>query len=97
MESKEPDRDRTTLAAFRLSKLPLATAALDSVQNRRNHVRTTEGGRATGYASLIAVRNKLKELSTDGSHPAVTVTIKRPRSSRDHDDPQRVAQGTADT
>jgi hypothetical protein len=53
------------------------TAALDSVQHRMDHVRATEGGRATGYASLIAVRNKLKELSTGGSHPAVAVTIKR--------------------
>ncbi|GAA1600402.1 hypothetical protein GCM10009789_63290 [Kribbella sancticallisti] len=53
------------------------TAALGSVQNRMDHIRATEGGRATGYASLIAVRNKLKELSTGGSHPAVQVTIKR--------------------
>ncbi len=40
-------------------------------------VRAAEGGRASGYQSLIAVRNKLKELTTGGSHPAVTVTIKR--------------------
>jgi hypothetical protein len=53
------------------------TAALDSVQQRMDQVRATEGGRATGYASLIAVRNKLRESSTGASHPAVTVTIKR--------------------
>ena len=39
------------------------SAALASVQTRMDKVRATEGGRATGYASLIAVRNKLKELS----------------------------------
>src|SRR5207244_524538 len=53
------------------------TAALDSVQRRMDKVRSTEGGRAHGYTSLIAVRNKLKELTTGGSHPAVSVTIKR--------------------
>jgi hypothetical protein len=53
------------------------TAALDSVQQRMDHVRATEGGRATGYVSLIAVRNKLRESSTGASHQAVTVTIKR--------------------
>lgn len=52
-------------------------AALESVQARMDHVRATEGGRATGYASLIAVRNKLRESSTGASHPAVTVTIKK--------------------
>jgi hypothetical protein len=57
------------------------TAALDSVQNRMDQVRATEGGRATGYASLIAVRNKLKELTTGGSHPAVSVTIKRAKKT----------------
>src|SRR6266508_2125433 len=53
------------------------TTALDSVQNQMDHVRATEGGRATGYASLIAVRNKLRECSTGASHPAVTVTVKQ--------------------
>ncbi|NEA37562.1 hypothetical protein [Streptomyces sp. SID13031] len=53
------------------------TAALASVQLRMDKVRSTEGGRASGYTSLIAVRNKLRELTTGGSHPAVTVTIKR--------------------
>jgi hypothetical protein len=57
------------------------TAALDSVQNQMDHVRATEGGRATGYASLIAVRNKLKESSTGASHPAVAVTIKRAKKT----------------
>jgi hypothetical protein len=57
------------------------TAALSAVQERMDHVRVTEGGRATGYASLIAVRNKLKELSTGGSHPAVSVTIKRAKKA----------------
>src|SRR4051794_3091802 len=57
------------------------TAALNAVQQRMDHVRASEGGRATGYASLIAVRNKLKELSTGGSHPAVSVTIKRARKT----------------
>jgi hypothetical protein len=51
--------------------------ALASVQTQMNTVRAAEGGRASGYQSLIAVRNKLKELSTGGSHPAVSVTIKR--------------------
>jgi hypothetical protein len=51
--------------------------ALASVQTQMNTIRAAEGGRASGYQSLIAVRNKLKELSTGGSHPAVTVTIKR--------------------
>lgn len=53
------------------------TAALNAVQKHMDHVRATEGGRATGYASLIAVRNKLRECSTGTSHPAVTVTVKR--------------------
>ncbi|WP_344210515.1 hypothetical protein [Kribbella sancticallisti] len=53
------------------------TAALDSVQHRMDQVRSKEGGRATGYQSLIAVRNKLREPSTGTSHPAVTVTIKK--------------------
>ncbi|MEV4266653.1 hypothetical protein [Kribbella sp. NPDC049584] len=57
------------------------TAALNAVQTRMDHVRATEGGKATGYASLIAVRNKLKELSTGGSHPAVSVTIKRAKKT----------------
>ncbi|MEV0789386.1 hypothetical protein [Kribbella sp. NPDC050459] len=57
------------------------TAALNAVQKQMDHVRATEGGRATGYASLIAVRNKLKELSTGGSHPAVSVTIKRAKKT----------------
>ncbi|GAA1146905.1 hypothetical protein GCM10009630_51670 [Kribbella jejuensis] len=57
------------------------TAALNAVQKQMDHVRATEGGRATGYASLIAVRNKLKELSTGGSHPAVSVTIKRAKKA----------------
>lgn len=52
-------------------------AALESVQTRMDQVRATEGGRATGYQSLIAVRNKLREPSTGASHPAVTVTIKK--------------------
>ncbi|MFK4084149.1 hypothetical protein ACI2LF_08595 [Kribbella sp. NPDC020789] len=53
------------------------TAAHASVQKRMDKVRAAEGGRATGYQSLIAVRNKLKELSGGGSHPAVSVTIRR--------------------
>lgn len=53
------------------------TAALDAVQKHMDKVRETEGGRATGYQSLIAVRNKLRECSTGASHPAVTVTVKR--------------------
>ncbi len=57
------------------------TAALHAVQQHMDHVRATEGGRATVYASLIAVRNKLKELSTGGSHPAVSVTIKRAKKA----------------
>jgi len=57
------------------------TAALNTVQNRMDHVRATEGGRATGYASLIAVRNKLRECSTGASHPAVTVTVKRAKKT----------------
>ncbi|WP_406048208.1 hypothetical protein [Kribbella sp. NBC_00889] len=57
------------------------TAAHDSVQDHMNQVRATEGGRATGYQSLIAVRNKLKEVSTGGSHPAVSVTIKRAKKT----------------
>jgi hypothetical protein len=57
------------------------TAALNAVQKQMDQVRATEGGRATGYASLIAVRNKLKELSTGGSHPAVSVTIKRAKTA----------------
>ncbi|TCC46053.1 hypothetical protein E0H75_30625 [Kribbella capetownensis] len=57
------------------------TAALDAVQKRMDHVRSTEGGRATGYASLIAVRNKLRECSTGASHPAVTVTVKRAKKT----------------
>ncbi|GAA0622086.1 hypothetical protein HPO96_28580 [Kribbella sandramycini] len=52
-------------------------AAHAAVQKHMDAVRATQGGRAHGYASLIAVRNKLKELSTGGSHPAVAVTIKR--------------------
>jgi hypothetical protein len=57
------------------------TAALDAVQQRMDKVRATEGGRATGYASLIAVRNKLRECSTGASHPAVTVTVKRAKKA----------------
>ncbi|MEV0803461.1 hypothetical protein AB0I34_37620 [Kribbella sp. NPDC050281] len=57
------------------------TAALEAVQQRMDHVRATEGGRATGYASLIAVRNKLRECSTGASHPAVTVTVKRAKKT----------------
>jgi hypothetical protein len=57
------------------------TAALSSVQHHMDQVRATQGGRAHGYASLIAVRNKLKELSTGGSHPAVSVTIKRAKKT----------------
>ncbi|WP_329005699.1 hypothetical protein OHA18_20165 [Kribbella sp. NBC_00709] len=56
-------------------------AALDAVQLRMDKVRSTEGGRAHGYTSLIAVRNKVKELSTGGSHPAVSVTIKRAKKT----------------
>ncbi|WP_406051538.1 hypothetical protein [Kribbella sp. NBC_00889] len=56
-------------------------AALDSVQLRMDKVRSTDGGRAHAYTSLIAVRNKLKELSTGGSHPAVSVTIKRAKKT----------------
>ncbi|MET7282348.1 hypothetical protein ABZS29_29235 [Kribbella sp. NPDC005582] len=52
-------------------------AAHTAVQKQMDQVRAAEGGRAHGYTSLIAVRNKLKELSTGGSHPAVSVTIKR--------------------
>src|SRR5690242_14564378 len=52
-------------------------AAHAAVQKHMDTVRAAQGGRATGYQSLIAVRNKLKELSTGGSHPAVSVTIKR--------------------
>jgi hypothetical protein len=51
--------------------------ALASVQSQMNTIRAAEGGRAHGYTSLIAVRNKLQELSTGGSHSAVSVTIKR--------------------
>ncbi|WP_112248801.1 hypothetical protein [Kribbella monticola] len=51
--------------------------ALASVQTQMNSIRAAEGGRASGYQSLIAVRNKLKELSIGGSHPAVSVTIAR--------------------
>ncbi|MEI8413152.1 MULTISPECIES: hypothetical protein [unclassified Kribbella] len=57
------------------------TAALTAVQTRMDEVRATEGGRATGYASLIAVRNKLRECSTGASHPAVTVTVKRAKKT----------------
>jgi hypothetical protein len=57
------------------------TAALDAVQKHMDHVRATEGGRATGYASLIAVRNKLRECSTGTSHPAVSVTVKRAKKT----------------
>ncbi|MEV0283960.1 hypothetical protein AB0H36_07530 [Kribbella sp. NPDC050820] len=57
------------------------TAAHTSVQTHMDQVRATEGGRAHGYTSLIAVRNKLKELSTGGSHPAVSVTIKRAKKA----------------
>ncbi|MEV0803406.1 hypothetical protein AB0I34_37340 [Kribbella sp. NPDC050281] len=57
------------------------TAALTSVQHHMDQVRATEGGRAHGYASLIAVRNKLKESSTGASHPAVAVTIKRAKKT----------------
>ncbi|TCM46954.1 hypothetical protein [Kribbella sp. VKM Ac-2568] len=53
------------------------TAALESVQQRMDEVRAAQGGRATGYQSLIAVRNKLRESKTGASHPAVTVTIKK--------------------
>jgi hypothetical protein len=41
------------------------TAALATVQHHMDHVRAAEGGRAHGYKSLIAVRNKLKELGLD--------------------------------
>jgi hypothetical protein len=57
------------------------TAALSAVQTRMDEVRATEGGRATGYASLIAVRNKLRECSTGASHPAVAVTVKRAKKA----------------
>jgi hypothetical protein len=57
------------------------TAALNAVQKQMDQVRATEGGRATGYASLIAVRNKLRECSTGTSHPAVTVTVKRAKKA----------------
>ncbi|GAB3822876.1 hypothetical protein [Kribbella italica] len=57
------------------------TAALDAVQTHMDKVRATQGGRATGYASLIAVRNKLRECSTGTSHPAVTVTVKRAKKT----------------
>lgn len=57
------------------------TAALNAVQERMDEVRATEGGRATGYASLIAVRNKLRECSTGASHPAVAVTVKRAKKT----------------
>ncbi|MEV6272682.1 hypothetical protein AB0L64_36275 [Kribbella sp. NPDC051936] len=57
------------------------TAAHKAVQAHMDTVRATEGGRAHGYTSLIAVRNKLKELSTGGSHPAVSVTIKRAKKA----------------
>jgi hypothetical protein len=57
------------------------TAAHKTVQAHMDTVRATEGGRAHGYTSLIAVRNKLKELSTGGSHPAVSVTIKRAKKA----------------
>jgi len=46
-----------------------------------DQIRAAEGGRAHGYTSLIPVRNKLKELSTGGSHPAVAVTIKRAKKT----------------
>ncbi|WP_329005805.1 hypothetical protein OHA18_20700 [Kribbella sp. NBC_00709] len=57
------------------------TAAHKAVQAHMDTVRAIEGGRAHGYTSLIAVRNKLKELSTGGSHPAVSVTIKRAKKT----------------
>jgi hypothetical protein len=57
------------------------SAALNAVQMQMDQVRATEGGRATGYASLIAVRNKLRECSTGASHPAVTVTVKRAKKT----------------
>ncbi|GAB2566831.1 hypothetical protein [Kribbella endophytica] len=57
------------------------TAALQAVQTHMDKVKATEGGRATGYASLIAVRNKLRECSTGASHPAVTVTVKRAKKA----------------
>ncbi|WP_432941114.1 hypothetical protein ACQPXM_32950 [Kribbella sp. CA-253562] len=57
------------------------TAALEAVQKHMDQVRATEGGRATGYQSLIAVRNKLRECSTGASHPAVTVTVKRAKKT----------------
>ncbi|MEV6895684.1 hypothetical protein [Kribbella sp. NPDC051137] len=57
------------------------TAAHKAVQAHMDSVRAAEGGRAHGYTSLIAVRNKLKELSTGGSHPAVSVTIKRAKKA----------------
>jgi hypothetical protein len=57
------------------------TAGFDSVQKHMDHVRATEGGRSTGYLSFIAVRNKLKELTTGGSNPAVSVTIKRAKKT----------------
>ncbi|WP_141857614.1 hypothetical protein [Kribbella jejuensis] len=57
------------------------TAAHKAVQAHMDAVRAAEGGRAHGYTSLIAVRNKLKELSTGGSHPAVSVTIKRAKKA----------------
>ncbi|MFI5697441.1 hypothetical protein ACIA58_36625 [Kribbella sp. NPDC051586] len=57
------------------------TAAHKAVQAHMDTVRAAEGGRAQCYTSLIAVRNKLKELSTGGSHPAVSVTIKRAKKA----------------
>ncbi|MEV8376728.1 hypothetical protein AB0P21_28555 [Kribbella sp. NPDC056861] len=52
-------------------------AAHKAVQQQMDTVRAAEGGKVSGYQSLIAVRNKLRELTEGGSHPAVTVTIKR--------------------
>ncbi|WP_132197578.1 MULTISPECIES: hypothetical protein [Kribbella] len=46
------------------------TAALESVQHMIQ-LGPPKGGRATGYASLIAVRNKLRECGTGPSHAAV--------------------------
>lgn len=57
------------------------TAALQAVQTHMDAVRASQGGRATGYQSLIAVRNKLRECSTGTSHPAVTVTVKRAKKN----------------
>ncbi|ADB31171.1 hypothetical protein Kfla_2089 [Kribbella flavida DSM 17836] len=57
------------------------TAALNAVQTHMDTVRANQGGRATGYQSLIAVRNKLRECSTGTSHPAVTVTVKRAKKT----------------